>query len=416
MNGISNLPGVAALAQLRDKYWFLPALAALVGLIAGIGAVAIDIQVGTQWMGDLEALHRSRPQGARAMLSTIAGSTITVAGVVFSITLAAVTYASGQHGPRLLTNFARDRGNQLTLGVFIGTFVYCLIVLRTIRSAGEDSSATAFVPQIAVYGALALALSSIGVLIYFFHHVTETIHINNVIARIGRTLIDRLQRHHDDNDGRRADNARPPAGQAATTVVAARTGYVESFAHGELARMAGKHGLAVRLRCRPGDFVMIGTPLFEITGAADGHGLDLADLRDAVVIGDRRTDLQDLRFGFDELTEIAIRALSPGISDPFTAIACIDWLAAALRTCETYAACSTARHAAAAGRVQTQPLCFDDFVSASFGRLRQHAATEAAVKAAALHALLQLSADATRPANCMTLLSERAALEQIGQT
>lgn len=187
--GVTDFPAVAALARLRDKYWFLPALAAVFGMIAGVAIVAADIRVGDDWLGRFEPLHGSRPQGARAMLSTIAGSTITVAGVVFSITLAAVTYASGQYGPRLLTNFARDRGNQISLGVFIGTYVYCLIVLRTIRSVGEDGSATAFVPQIAVYGALALALASIAVLIYFFHHVTDTIHINNVIARIGRKLI-----------------------------------------------------------------------------------------------------------------------------------------------------------------------------------------------------------------------------------
>lgn len=162
-----SLPPVATVARLRDKYWFLPGLSALAGLIAEIGLVAIDIKLGNDWLGGFDALHGSRPEGARAMLSAIAGSTITVAGVVFSITLAAVTYASGQHGPRLMTNFARDRGNQLTLVVFVGTYVYCLIVLRTIRSAGEESATTAFVPQITVYGALVLALASIAVLIYF---------------------------------------------------------------------------------------------------------------------------------------------------------------------------------------------------------------------------------------------------------
>lgn len=117
MNVLPGFLSVDALAQLRDKYWFLPALSAIAGLLAGIGVVAADTYIGTDWLGRFDTLHGSRPEGARAMLSAIAGSTITVAGVVFSITLAAVTYASGQHGPRLLTNFARDRGNQLTLGV-----------------------------------------------------------------------------------------------------------------------------------------------------------------------------------------------------------------------------------------------------------------------------------------------------------
>lgn len=405
MKGFGSLPGVALLAELRDKYWFLPGISALMGLVAGIGLVAIDNAVGSQWLGNLEALHGSRPEGARAMLSTIAGSTITVAGVVFSITLAAVTYASGQHGPRLLTNFARDTGNQLTLGVFIGTYVYCLVVLRTIRSAGEDASASAFVPHIAVYGALALALSSIGVLIYFFHHVTETIHINNVIARIGRKLIERLRRHGVDTEAAGpGSDARPAAGYT-VAVVARRTGYVESIAHQDLARMAAKLGLCVQLCCRPGDFVLAGTALMEVAEIAGQPGLDKAALAAAVAIGDRRTDLQDLRFGFDELTEIAIRALSPGINDPFTAVACIDWLTAALRECEQAFAGSIDFAGDGTGALRTQPLAFDDFVAASFGRLRQHVAAEAMVKAAASNALLMLAANARTQPIRLRLLS-----------
>lgn len=405
---------MAALALLRDKYWFLPALAALAGLLAGIGMVALDIAVGTEWLGRFDTLHGSRPEGARAMLSTIAGSTITVAGVVFSITLAAVTYASGQHGPRLLTNFARDRGNQLTLGVFVGTYVYCLIVLRTIRAAGEEGQAPAFVPQIAVYGALLLALASIAVLIYFFHHVTETIHINNLVARIGRKLIDALQEQANGKSGADAVKmVEPPAGARETEIHAACAGYVETIDHSALAALVAKHDVCVRLHHHPGDFVQIGTPLLAVvTRDALPPGVGVA-LRAALAIGDRRTDLQDLRFGFDELTEIAIRALSPGINDPFTAIACIDWLSAALSECEKSLAPTLARTPGMVPRIQTLPLGFGDFVAATFGKLRQHAAAEDSVKAAALTALTRLAANATAPDNRAVLLMEAAQLERV---
>jgi uncharacterized membrane protein len=126
---------IEAVEDIRGSNWFVPALLALVGFSAGLLLVYIDASVGDDWMGQVEWFYGSRPAGARSLLSTVAGSTITVAGVVFSITLAAVTYASGQYGPRLLTYFIRDKGNQVTLGVFIGTFLYCLVVLRTIRSA-----------------------------------------------------------------------------------------------------------------------------------------------------------------------------------------------------------------------------------------------------------------------------------------
>ncbi|MBW3630212.1 MAG: DUF2254 domain-containing protein, partial [Gemmatimonadetes bacterium] len=153
-------------AHVRDSYWFIPALFALAGLSGGLGLVSVDGSTGDAWLGRWEWFYGSRPEGARGMLSTIAGSTITVAGVVFSITLAAVTYASGQFGPRLLSNFVRDRGNQATLGVFVGTYLYCLVVLRTIRSAQEasaDSGATvseAFVPHLAMTVGLLLAVAS----------------------------------------------------------------------------------------------------------------------------------------------------------------------------------------------------------------------------------------------------------------
>ena len=181
-----------AVEDIRASYWFLPTLLAFAGLTLGLALVIVDSRLGDAWLGRYEWFYGSRPEGARAMLSTIAGSTITVAGVVFSITLAAVTYASGQFGPRLLGNFMRDRGNQATLGVFIGTYLYCLVVLRTIRSAEEISADTAgavrdaFVPHLAMFGGLALAIASTAVLIYFVHHVTSGIHINNVIARVGR--------------------------------------------------------------------------------------------------------------------------------------------------------------------------------------------------------------------------------------
>lgn len=408
MKRVAGFPSVTVLAGLRDKYWFVPALSALVGLAAGIAMVALDIQLGTEWLGSLDTLHGSRPEGARAMLSTIAGSTITVAGVVFSITLAAVTYASGQHGPRLLTNFARDRGNQLTLGVFVGTYVYCLIVLRTIRSAGEEGQAPAFVPQIAVYGALALALASIAVLIYFFHHVTETIHINNVVARIGRNLIDTLQRQAGDyaetGDERASETV---AGTEIARVCAARAGYIETIDQSRLAKLAEAQAARIVLSKRPGDFVQKGEVLLATASWEALSDATREGIRDAVVLGDRRTDLQDLRFGFDELTEIAIRALSPGINDPFTAIACIDWLSAALSECGRTPALQLTP------RVQTLELTFADFVSATFGRLRQHAASEATVKAAASQALARLADGATSTENRTVLLVERAHLEKV---
>jgi uncharacterized membrane protein len=268
--------------DVRGSYWFIPSLLALLGFLAGLGLVYLDAVLGDAWLGRFEWFYGSRPDGARSLLSTVAGSTITVAGVVFSITLAAVTYAAGQYGPRLLSNFIRDRGNQVTLGVFIGTFLYCLVVLRTIRSAEEasaDSSGAmrdAFVPHVAMFGALALAVASIGVLIYFVHHVTDAIHINNVIARIGRGLLDDVAHRRDEEVGIEWEEAESGAGISAggVPVLATKAGYVESLDEDGLLEMATKRGAVVTVLAAPGDFVHRGRTLLQV----DRGGEDLRAL------------------------------------------------------------------------------------------------------------------------------------------
>ena len=168
-------------------------------------------------MDRLPWLYAARPDGARSLLSSIGGSMIGVAGTTFSVTIAAVVYASGQYGPRLLSNFMSDRGNQVTLGTFIATFVYSLVVLRTIRSPGEAAQASAaFVPQLALLVGVVLVLCSIAVLIFFIHHVPSRIHINSVIERIGDRLIEEIDNRFPVFVGEpldeRADDARiPPA-------------------------------------------------------------------------------------------------------------------------------------------------------------------------------------------------------------
>jgi uncharacterized membrane protein len=127
--------------RLRESYWFVPTIMALLAILLAAGMIAIDSYQGSAWMDGLPWLYAARPSGARSLLSSIGGSMIGVAGTTFSITIAAVVYASGQYGPRLLSNFMSDRGNQVTLGTFIATFLYSLVVLPTIRSPGETGPA-----------------------------------------------------------------------------------------------------------------------------------------------------------------------------------------------------------------------------------------------------------------------------------
>src|SRR5687767_1515596 len=168
---------------LTTGYWFVPAVMMLAAALAAflllyIDRTVIGARVGWLYVGGAD--------GAKTLLSTVAGSVITVAGVVFSITIASLTQAASQFGPRLLRNFMRDRGNQVTLGTFVATFLYCLLVLRAIHGRLEDG--VAFVPQASVTGAVVLAVASIAVLVYFIHHVSVSLQAPSVVAAIRADL------------------------------------------------------------------------------------------------------------------------------------------------------------------------------------------------------------------------------------
>jgi len=167
-------------AGLRESLWFVPTLMVLGAIGLALGMVELSAAVGTEALGRWPRIFGVGADGSRSMLSAIAGSMITVAGVIFSITMVAVTQASTQYSPRVLRNFMRDRANQGVLGVFVGIFAYCLVVLRTIRGGAEG----AFVPSLAVVMGMPLAMVGVGVLIFFVHHIATTLQAEEVAARI----------------------------------------------------------------------------------------------------------------------------------------------------------------------------------------------------------------------------------------
>ena len=395
--------------RLRSSYWFIPSLLTLGAIGLSFATTALDGVVGDTWIGNVKWLYENKPDGARTLLSTIAGSMIGVAGVTFSITIASVVYASGQYGPRLLTNFMQDRGNQITLGTFIATFLYCLLVLRTIRAADEGygganpagDAVGPFVPHIAIVTALALALASIAVLIFFIHHIPESIHVSNVIAGIGRDLRAKVDRLFPERIGHSAPakEARQrddvvtelPEGffEEAEPVRANGSGYVQGIDAETLLALACDHDLVLRVRRRPGDFVAEGDDLL-LAWPGDALDEDLSgSLRLAFAWGTQRTALQDVRFLVDELVEIAARALSPGVNDPFTAMTCVDWLGGALKDLADRSFPDSHRYGSDDRlRVVAQPTTYQEFVSHAFGQLRPYLAAD---RNAALHALKTLS-------------------------
>ncbi|MEZ5742344.1 MAG: DUF2254 domain-containing protein [Sphingomonadaceae bacterium] len=318
--------------SIRASYWFYPALFAIAAFVLALVTIQIDRSGAAAWLSDIPELHPARPDGASNMLTVLAGSMIGVASTVFSITIAAVAYASGNYGPRLLTNFMEDKGNQFSLATFIGTFVYALTVLRTVRSEDESpllgataDSAPGFVPQLSLLVAFALMLVAVAVLVFFLHHIPSSIRINFVLEGIGKRLLGKVDHLFPDDFERDAGLPDSPDGAA---VEARDTGYVRVIDFDELADCADDKDMRIGLRLRTGDFVHPGKPLV----ATDMREVDdeiAGRIRDCFALGGSRTPEQDIEFSLDELVEIALRALSPGINDPFTAISAIHWIGAA---------------------------------------------------------------------------------------
>ena len=289
--------------------------AALPARRAPLGAVELDRRSALPaWMAD-RWLYGGGESGARALLGAIASSTIGVAGTVFSITVAALTLASSQMGPRLLRNFMRDRGNQLTLGVFLGTFSYALIVLRTVR--GEATGG--FVPHLALTLGTLLAFTCVGVLVYFVHHVASRINVDTVIDLVGRDLRHAMATLTIDAP----DPEPPPASRwhGGGVVTAGEGGYLQQLEERALAGWAVGQGTAVRLLVRPGSFVFPGVPIAIVSPPDAGAE---AAVRGAMALGPDRLVSADLESPVRQLAEVAVRALSPGINDPRTAIGVLD--------------------------------------------------------------------------------------------
>ena len=294
------------LSDLRGSYWFLPAVLTLSATILSLVTWWIDIHYELTWLNNLDYFSQAKPEGARSILSTIAGSMISVAGTVFAVTFAAVVYASGSYGPRLLTNFMTDRGNQLSLGVFIATYVFALLTLRTIRlpsETGASVSTPGFVPELSMLTALGLALLSVAVLVYFLHHVPNSIRINNVVAGIGETALRQVRERYPHRWA--GDVIEMGEAEVGEPVTARATGYLEVIDYETLGRVTREGDRSLRLAVRTGDFVHPGMALAYLEG---GVTEEVADrVLSAFATGSSRTADQDIEFSVDELVEIALR-------------------------------------------------------------------------------------------------------------
>lgn len=310
------------LHDLGEKFWLLPAVLVLAGILIAVLLVKLDRSgVVPASLLDSDWLYNGGGTGARTLLGAVAASTIGVAGTVFSITIAALSLAAGQMGPRLLRNFTRDRGNQFTLGAFLGTFSYALMVLRSVRTQDEG----AFVPHLSLSFGILLAFVCVGTLVFFVGHMASRINVDSVIELVAEEIrggINELTTP--------VQQPTPPPEafwDAATVVTDPRHGYLQQLDEAGLAEWCASSGTTLRLLVRPGDYVFPGAPIALATPTATDAA---AAIRAATALGPLRVSSADLEFAIRQLVEVAVRALSPGINDSHTAISVLDRLGSAL--------------------------------------------------------------------------------------
>ncbi|MEO8333735.1 MAG: DUF2254 domain-containing protein [bacterium] len=375
----------------RSSLWFVPASMVMAAFVSAIGMIQLSAYVPRELLIRFPRLFGADAQSSRSMLSTIAGAMATIAGVTFSITVVAVAQASSQYTSRILRNFLSDRPSQVTLGMLAGTFVYCLVLIRTIRGDAD----LLFIPGLGILVAFVLAIASIGFLVYFIHHIAESLQASQVLARVRRetiAVIDKCYPHLDTAElpPRRAIAADDAMHWRWTNSVS--SGYLQHFDSTALIAWACERNVVVRLAYRIGDFVVEGTPMLAFAtdqaSAVDGERA----LTDACSIGAYRTIDDDASFGIQQVVDIANKALSPGINDATTAVTAIDTLSAILVRLGPRRTEPTVRVVEGVERLFAPTRSYQELLGISLDQLRRSASANVGVSIHLLDAIARVSA------------------------
>ena len=366
---------------LRTSFWFVPSLIIAASVLLAVALIEAESIGSGQWQARWPRLFGASASGARGMLSTIAGSMMTVVGVTFSMTLVTLALASSQYTSRILRNFMRDRVTQVVLGIFAGIFTYCLIVLRTIRSGDEGG----FVPSLAVFVGVVLAIGGIGALIFFIHHVASSIQASSLIASVAdetMMAVDRLfpgkLGQEPVNDDENQERLLLPE-RNWQAVPAKRNGYIQSVDNAALLRLAREHKTIVRMERGIGHFVVRDTPLAWLALEGPPEKEVIAALQEAYSIGRHRTLEQDSAFGIRQIVDMALRALSPSTNDTTTTVMCVDYLSTILARLVSRDIPTSHRYEEGELRVITIGPSFASLVAESFDQIRDNAKGNVAV-------------------------------------
>jgi uncharacterized membrane protein len=409
--------------ELQSSLWFVPASIVLCAVALAVGLVEADALAGDELPERWPRLFGAGAEGTRGMLATIAGAQITVAGVVFSITVVALALASNQYTPRILRNFMRDRANQVVLGLFVGVFAYCLVVLRTVRGGDEGR----FVPSLAVFFSFVLALVGVGALIFFIHHIATAIQASSIIASVAEESLAAVDRLFPDELGEGLGEAgegeagegelnRRAAALDWRTIPALKNGYIQNVDEAALLGFAARERAVLRMERGVGEFVVAGAPLVSLA-RADGRGGPVEqagqEVNESFAIGRYRTVEQDVGFGVRQLVDIALKALSPGVNDTTTAVTCVDYLTAILARLVRRRFPSRHRFDSGEWRVIARGPTFELLLAAAFDQIRRNAEGNVAVMARMFDGLELLGRETRHAARRRALALQAEVLSEV---
>ncbi|HEX4884090.1 MAG TPA: DUF2254 domain-containing protein [Casimicrobiaceae bacterium] len=391
----------SVVVALRGSLWFLPAL-----MIAGAIALAVAVTEADLAFAEWAATRWPRffgatPEGARAVLGSIAAAMATVTGIVFSMTLVTLSLAASHYGSRVMRQFMRDRLNQVVLGTFLGVFAYCLVVARTVRSGDAP-----FAPALGVTIAILLTFVAIGCLIYFLHHVATSVQATQILATLAHETLQTAER------GARRDEAFASAGadDAVPTAwhpVPARTsGFVQTVGEASLASLAHERDVVIRVLATAGDFVVESIALAAVAGPAPDDDL-IGRINACYAIGPERSIDDDVGYGLRQIVDIALRALSPGVNDPTTAVLCLHWLTVILgRAAARPQRLVQRRDEAGRLRLVARRATFDTLLRTSFDQIATAARGDTVVLGQVASALAHVAA-------CCATAEARASVESL---
>lgn len=385
--------------ELKGTFWFIPVLIIIISVFLAILLLYVDGLVSISKEGISRFFFVNSADSARSILSTISGAMIGVAGTVFSVTLVALTLASSQFGPRLVKNFMYIRLNQIVLGSYVSTYLYSLIILNAVKE-----NDTSYIPSLSILFAIIVAILNIILLILFIHQIATSMQADKIVADISafissqvRTLFpEKIEDTEDSAPGFNTDQIKSKY-KLTTPLNCHQSGYLQYIDTDALKAVVADYNALLELNYRPGDYLVENLVIGYLYTEDKLQQKELEKLMENFVLGPIKTAQQDLEFSIHQMVEMAVRALSPGINDPYTAIACINNLTSTL--CYLAQAKFPSKYLTDENdelRIISKTLDFEGILATSFNQIRQYAKGSTAVTIRLLEALITIDSFAQK--------------------